>query len=80
MSCSAMRSTQCDRPCPTGCRADRTGFPEVVWGSGKTPMQIAAIMSKLAENDEVVMATRITPDVSLHAGSRKVCVDGAPMH
>ncbi|KAK9819861.1 hypothetical protein WJX72_003418 [[Myrmecia] bisecta] len=45
-------------------RAQRTGFPEVVWGPGKSPEQIAAIMGRMAENESVVMATRITPEVS----------------
>lgn len=44
-------------------RAARTGFPEVIWGPGKTPEQIAAIMSRLAETEAAVVATRITPEV-----------------
>ena len=28
-------------------RAERTGFPEAVWGPGKTPEQICAIMEAL---------------------------------
>ncbi|MBF2078720.1 MAG: nickel pincer cofactor biosynthesis protein LarB [Synechococcales cyanobacterium T60_A2020_003] len=41
----------------------RTGFPEVVWGPGKTPDQIAKIMASLAEQNPIVMATRIPYDV-----------------
>jgi NCAIR mutase (PurE)-related protein len=37
----------------------RTGFPEVVWGPGKTPEQISQIMQTLAKNSPLVMATRI---------------------
>ncbi|MDJ0696132.1 nickel pincer cofactor biosynthesis protein LarB [Mastigocoleus sp. MO_188.B34] len=44
-------------------RALRTGFPEVIWGPGKTPEQIAQIMEVMRQRNEVVMATRITPDV-----------------
>ncbi|MDJ1183226.1 nickel pincer cofactor biosynthesis protein LarB [Roseofilum casamattae] len=46
-------------------RALRTGFPEVVWGPGKTPEQIAEIMQRLHDRRQggVVMATRIEPDV-----------------
>eukprot|EP00899_Mesostigma_viride_P025464 jgi/Mesvir1/6101/Mv00814-RA.2 len=44
-------------------RDRRTGFPEVVWGPGKTPEQIAAIMSAMASQQRLVMATRITPQV-----------------
>lgn len=41
----------------------RTGFPEVIWGLGKTPEQIAQIMEVMRHNNPVVMATRIEPDV-----------------
>lgn len=44
-------------------RAQRTGFPEVIWGPGKTPLQIARIMQTLRDRASVVMATRITPEV-----------------
>lgn len=41
----------------------RTGFPEVIWGPGKTPEQIAGIMDVLRQKNPVVMATRIERDV-----------------
>ena len=46
----------------------RTGFPEVVWGPGKTPEQIAQIMMAMSKKTDsvgssVVMATRIEPSV-----------------
>ncbi|MDJ0615890.1 MAG: nickel pincer cofactor biosynthesis protein LarB [Calothrix sp. MO_192.B10] len=44
-------------------RALRTGFPEVIWGPGKTPPQIAQIMNVMRQRNSVVMATRIEPDV-----------------
>jgi len=44
-------------------RAIRTGFPEVIWGPGKTPDQIAQIMEVMRDRTAVVMATRIEPDV-----------------
>ncbi|MGF1534934.1 MAG: nickel pincer cofactor biosynthesis protein LarB [Elainellaceae cyanobacterium] len=44
-------------------RALRTGFPEVVWGPGKTPDQLIQIMRSLHERSPVVMATRIEPQV-----------------
>ncbi|MDJ0661347.1 MAG: nickel pincer cofactor biosynthesis protein LarB [Crocosphaera sp.] len=37
----------------------RTGFPEVIWGPGKTPDQIIQIMTTMARHSPVVMATRI---------------------
>jgi len=44
-------------------RSLRTGFPEVIWGPGKTPEQIAHIMTAMRQRNPVVMATRITPEV-----------------
>jgi len=44
-------------------RALRTGFPEVIWGPGKTVDQIVQIMRSLQQRNPVVMATRITPEV-----------------
>ena len=44
-------------------RAIRTGFPEVIWGPGKTPDQIAQIMEVMRDRTAVVMATRIEPEV-----------------
>lgn len=49
----------------------RTGFPEVIWGQGKTPAQIAQIMETMrrrgsfgpSDRSPVVMATRIEPAV-----------------
>ncbi|YAF93881.1 MAG: nickel pincer cofactor biosynthesis protein LarB [Nodularia sp. CChRGM 3473] len=41
----------------------RTGFPEVIWGPGKTPEQIAQIMQVMRLRNPVVMATRIEPSV-----------------
>ncbi|ANV89971.1 nickel pincer cofactor biosynthesis protein LarB [Picosynechococcus sp. PCC 8807] len=37
----------------------RTGFPEVIWGPGKTPDHIAQIMQTMGDHHPVVMATRI---------------------
>ncbi|MBE9080000.1 nickel pincer cofactor biosynthesis protein LarB [Romeria aff. gracilis LEGE 07310] len=47
-------------------RALRTGFPEAIWGPGKTVTQIVEIMRAMQQREPVVMATRITPEV--HAG------------
>ena len=45
-------------------RAARTGDPEVVYGAGKTPEQVAAILLRLAEAhpDRAVLATRLGPE------------------
>jgi pyridinium-3,5-biscarboxylic acid mononucleotide synthase len=44
-------------------RSLRTGFPEVIWGPGKTPNQIAEIMRVMQAKTACVMATRISPEV-----------------
>ncbi|MEO1373202.1 MAG: nickel pincer cofactor biosynthesis protein LarB [Cyanobacteria bacterium J06635_10] len=44
-------------------RSLRTGFPEVIWGPGKTPEQIAQIMQVMRQRNQVVMATRISEQV-----------------
>lgn len=44
-------------------RTLRTGFPEVIWGPGKTPEQIAEIIKVMRHRHPIVMATRIEPDV-----------------
>jgi NCAIR mutase (PurE)-related protein len=62
-------------------REERTGFPEVVFGEGKTSEQIVAIMSKMMEHSDRVMATRVDaekaasikqlmPDVTYHELAR----------
>jgi len=43
-------------------RALRTGFPEVIWGEGKTAAHITGIIKKMAEKKVPVLATRIAPD------------------
>ena len=43
-------------------RALRVGVPEVIFGPGKTPANLAAIFSKLAARGGNVLATRATPE------------------
>lgn len=43
-------------------RRVRCGFPEVVFGQGKTPEQIVAIMQTLKRQGEGAMATRLTAE------------------
>lgn len=43
-------------------RALRKDFPEVIFGSGKTPAQVLAIATKLVEREQHVLVTRITPE------------------
>jgi len=42
----------------------RTGFPEVVFGSGKSATQIATLLRELGRGGATVMATRVTPEVA----------------
>ena len=42
----------------------RTGFPEVIFGTGKTTSQIASLLGELGHDGATVMATRISPEVA----------------
>lgn len=42
-------------------RALRKGFPEVIFGAGKTPAQVVGIATKLLEHSQNVLVTRIAP-------------------
>ena len=42
-------------------REKRTGFPEVIYGEGKTVEQIIAILNRLMQHTERVLATRVDP-------------------
>ena len=43
-------------------RALRKGFPEVIFGAGKTPAQVVKIASKLIAHEQRVLVTRITAE------------------
>ncbi|PSN18130.1 1-(5-phosphoribosyl)-5-amino-4-imidazole-carboxylate carboxylase [filamentous cyanobacterium CCP5] len=51
-------------------RALRTGFPEVIWGPGKTVDHIVQIMQTMAGRTPIVMATRIEPEVYVQIRQR----------
>lgn len=44
-------------------RALRRGFPETVFGSGKTPEQVVAIVERIAARGQRVLVTRTTAEV-----------------
>jgi len=44
-------------------RALRRGFPEVVYGGGKTKQQIATIVDRISAQGQNVLVTRVTPEV-----------------
>ena len=67
-------------------RTVRKGFPEVVFGQGKTPAQVAKIASALLEHSERLLVTKTTheawyavrravPDASFDETARAIIVD-----
>lgn len=53
-------------------RALRQGFPEVIFGEGKTPEQLAEIAAHIAARGDSVLATRVSEAARLrsHSGCR----------
>ncbi|MBU0719665.1 MAG: nickel pincer cofactor biosynthesis protein LarB, partial [Planctomycetes bacterium] len=51
-------------------RALRCGFPEVIFGPGKTPAQIETIFAKLAATRGNVLATRVSPEAAERVRTR----------
>src|SRR5258707_2513026 len=51
-------------------RALRRGFPEVVFGAGKTPEQIVAIAEKIAGRGQNLLVTRTVPAVHVLLAAR----------
>ncbi|NEW08410.1 nickel pincer cofactor biosynthesis protein LarB [Paenibacillus sp. SYP-B3998] len=47
-------------------REKRTGFPEVIFGEGKTPEQLEVIFRRLMEHTDRVLATRIDAAKAAH--------------
>lgn len=54
-------------------RPIRQGFPEVVFGQGKTPAQIAVIAQRIAARGDTLIVTRTTSDA--HAAVEAVLPD-----
>jgi NCAIR mutase (PurE)-related protein len=70
-------------------RALRTGMPEVIFASGKTPAQVAAIFARMAKAGGNVLATRATrdyfdaviaeePRATYHETARAITLSQAP--
>jgi NCAIR mutase (PurE)-related protein len=70
-------------------RALRRGFPETIFGDGKTPEQVAAIVERIAARGQRVLVTRTTaevhqkvaairPEARFHAEARCVTVETTP--
>ena len=71
-------------------RSLRKGFPEVIYGAGKTPAQVAAIAGKILERESCLLVTRVTPehakalrrkhrDVQYHETARCLSVERPPL-
>ena len=58
-------------------RRMRSGYPEVIYGEGKSPEQAAAIFQRLAAHNDNVLCTRATPDM---AGAIRASVTGTIYH
>lgn len=43
-------------------RSSRKGFPEVIFGQGKTSEQIIGIMGKMMSENKIILATRVSKD------------------
>jgi pyridinium-3,5-biscarboxylic acid mononucleotide synthase len=48
----------------------RTGFAEVIFGTGKTAVQIATLLVELGRDGSTVMATRILPEMASQVGAK----------
>lgn len=46
-------------------REQRTGFPEVIYGEGKTTSQFIKIFENLYKSNDIVLATRVTPEMGI---------------
>jgi pyridinium-3,5-biscarboxylic acid mononucleotide synthase len=49
----------------------RTGYPEVIFGQGKTPDQVAGIIRYMLTRDNNILATRVTPE--MYDKVREIC-------
>lgn len=74
---AALPFERLDFACVDHHRNLRCGFPEVIFGMGKTPEQIETIFDRLAAAGGDVLATRITPEVGRRLVERR---PGAQYH
>ncbi|MDE0958172.1 MAG: nickel pincer cofactor biosynthesis protein LarB [Planctomycetota bacterium] len=58
-------------------RQQRCGFPEVVYGAGKTPEEIVSALTSIADRSQIALATRVDDPVGADIASQ---VDGAQWH
>ena len=71
-------------------RSLRKGFPEVIFGEGKTADQIAGIMEKMMDQENIILVTRTTqqkadivlarfPEAVYHADARMIVLELNPV-
>lgn len=71
-------------------RERRCGFPEVIFGAGKTPDEVAQIAEVILEHHEILLASRVTeehylavakrfPDTIWHPRARCLSVERTPL-
>jgi pyridinium-3,5-biscarboxylic acid mononucleotide synthase len=60
-------------------RALRQGFPEVVFGQGKTPEQITGIAERIAARGDGFLATRLAPDAAETLAARLPRIELNPL-
>lgn len=71
-------------------RQRRCGFPEVIFGAGKTPEEVASIAAVLVERHGLLLATRVTadhysavqarfPDAKWHGRAGCITVERSPL-
>ena len=61
----------------------RTGYPEVIFGQGKTPEQVKEIIRYMATRNNNILATRVTEE--MYEAVRDICPEavlssGSPGH
>ena len=61
--CEPSRSWIWDTPNATWAAPGATGFPEVIYGEGKTPEQVGEIFSRMGEHENI-LATRVSADMA----------------
>ncbi|MBI5844988.1 MAG: nickel pincer cofactor biosynthesis protein LarB [Deltaproteobacteria bacterium] len=71
-------------------RSLRKGFPEVIYGEGKTVAQVIGIMERMEAHGDVILATRLSPEKGLavierfplavyHEDARMVILEPTPL-
>lgn len=71
-------------------RSLRKGFPEVIFGKGKSSDQITGIMGKMAKQEKVILVTRVDdekadtivscfPDAAYHADAKMIVYEKEPI-